>query len=187
MVYGVLQSTWYLCTLKCLLTTLIQIQLHLTTIQIAWHKCRCHIARWKVGKCWEEGYRAGAALSCAVARLPSARFSGGWSGCCCCCCSPGLAMARLLLDFSHPASTLSTLQLDLTAVNPGILIGTRVWQGRKKLVKLHFLSSWFWSDTLRDLRECCTLVLGQHWFCPWHSFKNRALNQVVYNTALAWP
>ena len=131
-----------------------------------------HIARWKVGKCWEEN-RAVAALSCAIARLLGARLLEGWSGCC--CCSPGLAMARLL-DFSHPASTLSTLQLDLTAVSPGILIGTWVWQGSKKVVKLHFLSSWFRSDTLR---ECCTPVLGQHWLCPGHSFNNRALNHVV--------
>ena len=102
---------------------------HLTGILIVWQKCRCRIARWKVGKCWEEN-RAGAALSCAVARLLSARFSEGWSGCCC-CCSPGLAMARLQA-FSHPVLSVlfnSAQQLWTLAS----WLSKWLWQKSKKL------------------------------------------------------
>ena len=138
-----IKMTSYKCTLRgrCILCWRIETpKFQLTGIYDAWHKCRCLAARWKVGKCWEDN-RAGAALSWDVARLLSARFSGGWSGCCC-CCSPGMAMAQPQ-SFSHPV--LSVL-FNYTTVNYIILKGTSVWQESEKLWNLSFLSSWFSSD-----------------------------------------
>ena len=70
----------------------------------------------------------------------------------------------------QPSSTLSTLQLSQQLWTLASWLALEF--DSKKAVKLFLLSSWFWSDTLR---ECCTLILGQHWLCPGHSLYSRAL------------